>query len=475
MQLRQQLAFVDGSIEVLLIDDADSGETVRQELEIWRSKLSAEALVLLHGASLERQDSPGTAWLDFVVEKAAAHFGDGIGLSVATEQAAAKASPFRTALFDETTALAQGYRLIAESIRTREQTRRVEHRARFFEARQTVFDTIVEDRTKAQSVIESQERSLTDFNRKFDAINADRVKAEELLGEPVGSIAALAKRYSILSIDRAEAQLVMNDQFAQIQKMHAKMTEQKRVLAVAKATCRNKGRCFVVPKEPKPQRSLKERVAREFARIPRNLRRIFFTPPTAPQKKIALKPVEKNYAEWVAEHEPTADDLEKQRRESRAWDHGPKISLLIPLFDTPAEFLNQLFASVVAQTYENWEACVVDGGSKNREMLDSLQRWIKADARVRVQRLDENLGISENTNHALLVATGDFVALVDHDDVLAPFALYELASAIRRRPGRPTFFIATKIVCANQGNGRDHSLNRNGALNCSTRSCISAI
>ena len=432
--------FAENSIEVLLIDDVDSGETVRQELEIWRSKLSAKALVLLHGTRLERHDSPRTAWLNFVIENAAAYFDEGIGLSVATERAAAKASPFRTALFDETTALAQGYRPIAESIRARAQTRQTERRARFFEARQTLFDTIVEDRTKAQSVIDYQQRCLTE-------INADRVKAEELLGEPVGSIAALAKRFSILSVDRAEAQLVMNEQFAKIQKMHAKMTEQKEVLAVAKATCRNKGRCFVVPKEPKPQRSFKERVAREFARIPRNLRRIFFTPPAAPKKKPALKPVEKNYAEWVAEHEPTGDDLEKQRRESSAWDRRPKVSLLIPLLDTPAEFLNQLFASLVAQTYENWEACVVDAGSKDREMLESLRRWMKTDARIRVQRLEENLGISENTNRALRVATGDFVALVDHDDALAPFALYELASAIRRRPAADIFYSDEDRLC----------------------------
>ncbi len=439
--------FAEGSIEVLLIDDADSGETVRQELDVWRSKLSAKALVLLHGTSLERQDSPESAWLNFVREKAAACFGEGIGLGIATARAAAKASPFRTALFNETTALAQGYRLIAESIRARAQTRQAERRARFFEARQTVFDTIVEDRTKAQSVIENQERCLTDFNRMFDAIKADRVKAEELLGEPAGSIAALAKRFSILSIDRAEAQLVMNDQFAQIQKMYAKMTEQKQVLAVAKAACRNKGRCFVIRKEPRPQRSVVERIVRELARIPHKLRRIFFTPPAPPPKKIALKPVEKNYAEWVAEHEPTADDLEKQRRESNAWDRRPKISLLIPLFDTPAEFLNQLFASVVAQTYENWEACVVDAGSTNREMLESLRRWMKTDARICMQRLEENLGISENTNHALRGATGDFIALVDHDDVLAPFALYELASAIRRRPAADIFYSDEDRLC----------------------------
>src|SRR4051812_11685874 len=411
--------FADGSIDVLLIDDVDSGEIVRQELESWRSKLRVNALVLLHGTSLERQDSPRNAWLKFVAEKAAAYFAEGIGLSVATNRATAKVSPFRTALFDETAALAEGYRLIAQSIRAQAQSRQAERRARFFEARQTLFDTIVEDRTKAQSVIDHQERCLNDLNRKLDTISSDR----------------------------AEAQLVMNGQFAQIQKMHAKMTEQKQVLAAAKATCRNKGRCFIVPKEPRPRRSLTERVAREFARIPRNLSRLFFTPAAAPQKKTAVKPVEKNYAEWVAEHEPKAEDLEQQRREAKAWDRRPKISLLIPLFDTPPKFLNELFASVVAQTYDNWEACVVDGGSKHRETLESLRHWVKTDPRIRVQRLEENLGISENTNHALRVATGNFVVLVDHDDALAPFALYELASAIRRQPAADIFYSDEDRLC----------------------------
>jgi GT2 family glycosyltransferase/glycosyltransferase involved in cell wall biosynthesis len=405
--------FADASIEVLLIDDVDAGETVRQELKTWRPKLSANALILLHGISLKRHDSPRSAWANFVKQRAAAYFDEGIGLSVATEVAAAKASPFRTALFDETRTLAEAYRLIAELIVMRIQTSEAERRARVFETRQTLFDTIVEDRTQAQSVIEHQERRLTDFNRKFDAINADR----------------------------ADAQQVMEHQFAQIQKMQIKMTEQKQAIAVAKAACRKKGRCFAIPKESKPKRSVGDRIAREFARIPHNLKRIFVPPPAPPQKKrCSQSPIEKNYAEWITEHEPTEDDLQKQRRESSAWDRRPKISVLIPLFDTSTKFLNELFASIVAQTYENWETCVVDGGSKNRETVESLRRWMKTDARIRVQRFEVNLGISENTNRALQAATGDFVAFVDHDDVLAPFALYELASAIRSRPGADIFY-----------------------------------
>ena len=78
--------------------------------------------------------------------------------------------------------------------------------------------------------------------------------------------------------------------------------------------------------------------------------------------------------------------------------------------------------------------------STNRETIDSLRRWTKTTKRIRVQRIEANLGISGNTNRALRVATGDFIALVDHDDVLAPFALYELANAIRRRPTADIFY-----------------------------------
>ncbi len=438
--VRAAADFADGSIEVLLIDDVDSGETVRQELEIWRSKLSTNALILLHGIGLERQDSPGDAWANFMREKAAAHFAEGIGLGVATEITAAKASPFRTALFDQTTVLAQGYRLIAESIMETKKARHAERRARFFETRQTLFDTIVEDRTKAQSVIEYEERCIGEFNRRFEEINADRAKAQELLGEPMGTIAELAQRFSIVSRDRADAQLVMDDQFAQIQKMNAKLTEQKQALTVAKSACRNKGRCFVVPKGPKPRRSVGERVAREFARILGKLRRKFLAQPAPLKEKITLSPIEKDYAKWVTEHEPTASDLEKQRTESSVWDLRPKISLLIPLLDPPANFLNELFSSILSQTYDNWEACVVDAGSANRETFDSLRRWTKTTKRIRIQQVEVNLGISENTNHALRLATGDFITLVDHDDVLAPFALYELANAIRRRPVADIFY-----------------------------------
>ena len=99
-----------------------------------------------------------------------------------------------------------------------------------------------------------------------------------------------------------------------------------------------------------------------------------------------------------------------------------------------------MFASVSGQTYDNWELCVVDGGSDQAETLATLQKWVSRESKIRLQRLEQNFGISENTNRALELATGDFVACVDHDDLLAPFALYELARAIGDFPDADIFY-----------------------------------
>src|SRR5438270_12477213 len=183
----------------------------------------------------------------------------------------------------------------------------------------------------------------------------------------------------------------------------------------------------------KTRRSFPERIWREFARVPRNVRRLLSR--TAPRitGETKTESAGKNrYEDWVRRNEPSADELDRQRRQSAASLAGPKISLLIPVFETSPRFLDELFESIVAQTYGNWEARVVDAASSNTELL---QRWSKADPRIHLDRLVTNLGIAENTNRALHAAEGDFIALVDHDDVLAPFALHEVACAIRQNPG----------------------------------------
>lgn len=158
------------------------------------------------------------------------------------------------------------------------------------------------------------------------------------------------------------------------------------------------------------------------------------------------------YERWISEHEPDAAALLKQRKHWSVQPPGPGISLLVPVHDTPVEFLEAMFASVQAQTYPNWELCLVDAGSTKVETTETLKRW--NDSRLRLARLDENFGIAENTNRALALSTGEFVALLDHDDLLAPFALHELALAIREHPLGDIFYSDEDRL---DENGRRHS------------------
>ena len=100
-----------------------------------------------------------------------------------------------------------------------------------------------------------------------------------------------------------------------------------------------------------------------------------------------------------------------------------------PLYNTPLDFLEELLDSVVNQTYRNWELCCVDAGTAPG-VGEMVRQRAAADPRIRYQKLTENEGIAGNTNHGFELATGDYIALLDHDDILHPCALWYTAQAI---------------------------------------------
>ncbi|MCR5354526.1 MAG: glycosyltransferase [Lachnospiraceae bacterium] len=122
-------------------------------------------------------------------------------------------------------------------------------------------------------------------------------------------------------------------------------------------------------------------------------------------------------------------DEERIRQSNQKFDYMPCISILVPAYRTPRDFLVQMIDSVVNQTYVNWQLCIADA-SLDDSIVDILEDYHKRDSRVVYKLLDENLGISDNTNAALDLATGDFIALLDHDDLLDEDALYEVVRCI---------------------------------------------
>src|SRR5690606_36380458 len=106
---------------------------------------------------------------------------------------------------------------------------------------------------------------------------------------------------------------------------------------------------------------------------------------------------------------------------------SPLISVLLPTYNTPIRWLNRCIASVVHQTYRNWELCVADDASPDPAVATALERWAEADSRIQVRRRSINGHISEATNSALEMARGEFFALLDHDDELPLDALQWVA------------------------------------------------
>ena len=138
------------------------------------------------------------------------------------------------------------------------------------------------------------------------------------------------------------------------------------------------------------------------------------------------------YHRWIKKHEPDRRELERQR--GHVFARRPVISVVVPVYNTPPEFLDAMVASVLEQTYSHWGLCLADGASTGEHVRPALERFASADDRIKVKSLSENAGIVGNTNAAIEMATGDYVAFLDHDDTLAPFALHEVASAVNDQP-----------------------------------------
>lgn len=139
---------------------------------------------------------------------------------------------------------------------------------------------------------------------------------------------------------------------------------------------------------------------------------------------------EVEYQEWYEKNKPSEEELARQRK--KKWKEPVTISVLVPAYRTPEAFFRQMIESVLNQTYPYLELCIADGSGENISVEKVVKEYQAKDQRVRYQRLEKNEGIAGNTNAAIRMATGDYLALFDHDDLLAPNALFEVASTIEK-------------------------------------------
>jgi len=138
------------------------------------------------------------------------------------------------------------------------------------------------------------------------------------------------------------------------------------------------------------------------------------------------------YDKWVRENYPDGVSLAKLKEENAALTYRPLLSIVVPTYNTDLVFLDDCIRSVQAQVYENWELCIVDDASPNQEVRDAIKRYAATDTRIKYKFLKKNQHIAGASNEAIELATGEFIGLFDHDDILWPNALIEVVKVLNR-------------------------------------------
>ncbi|HZM63966.1 MAG TPA: glycosyltransferase family 2 protein [Candidatus Saccharimonadales bacterium] len=161
--------------------------------------------------------------------------------------------------------------------------------------------------------------------------------------------------------------------------------------------------------------------------------------PGAPAKVIS-------YSQWVQQCEPHV------WIEPRTYKHQPLISIVVPAYNTPLKYVKPLLASLHSQLYPNWQLCVADGSTDERR-AKAIAASCKGDKRITYKRLKQNYGIVGNTNAGVKLAKGEFVGLLDHDDILSPHALLEIVDALNHKP-KTDFFYSDEDKISDDGKER---------------------
>lgn len=384
----------EGSVDLLFLSDCDSHAAARHQFDVWAPKISPAGIILVHGIGTKREQGISQFWTE-IRTATSVEFSAGAGLGVTTTQGGASSALTQLiGAADQISEIEPLYLLAAERVGAQARAEKISGENRLLQLRQVWLPTLLDDRIQKQETIDHLNRHIAHITRVHEW---------------------------------NEAQLQHRLEF----------------LAAAPPATQE-------PNDSPGKRSIAQRITLEIRRIPRNLRRLWkadvvkkkespvqLREPAPGEAGRERLPVDR-YESWISAHEPDEAALSRQRQSGAALAPGPKISLLVPVHNTPAAFLEEMFASVCAQTYPRWELCLVDAGSDRTETIEVLNGW--NDPRVRLERLDLNLGIAENTNRALALASGEFIALLDHDDLLAPFALYELARAIGKYPAADIFY-----------------------------------
>ncbi|MHB8533607.1 MAG: glycosyltransferase family 2 protein, partial [Solirubrobacteraceae bacterium] len=212
-----------------------------------------------------------------------------------------------------------------------------------------------------------------------------------------------------------------------------------------------------------PEHSRQRRVIREARRavriasqdgIPALGRRLLLAVDPSASSLAMLE--DRRYRRWLHTREPSPVQLRAMRAENATWSYRPLVSVVVPVYNPEPAWLDDMILSVRAQAYDNWQLCIADDCSPREEVRSALRGWAARDPRIEVTFRTENGNIAAASNSALTLAHGDFIALVDHDDVLRPHALHRVVEALQRDDDIDVLYTDEDKVLLNGRRGAVH-------------------
>lgn len=182
-----------------------------------------------------------------------------------------------------------------------------------------------------------------------------------------------------------------------------------------------------------------KKTAKKGVKAALNPRRTVRTVKRIQERRRINKEREEAYLIWFDNYYKQISDTGPQKKTITGFKKRPLISIIVPLYNTREDHLKLCIDSVLGQSYDNWELCLIDDASPHGT-AEMIRPYISPHKNIKLNRLDQNQHISGASNAGLQMATGDFVALLDHDDVLMPNALFEMVKAINENPDKDFFY-----------------------------------